>query len=131
MSYDQHNIYAEWNSIKTGTGKTLAQKAVKKDDVKCVEILAAQEKCECWNVPNSDGDTPVLMALKTNKMDVLQILLKCPQVDLNLKDKNGDSLIIVALKTDKMDVVKLLLQHSRVDLSTRDSQGSSVEKVAR
>ena len=64
-------------------------------------------------------------------MDILQILLQCPRVDLNMKDDNGDSLIMVALKTDKIDLVKQLLQHSRVDLSCRDGQGSSLEEIAR
>ena len=106
-------------------------RAVINGNVKSVETLAAQEKCLCWNVPdNNNGDTPVLMALKENKMDILQILLKCPRVDLNLKDEDGDSLIMVALKTKEIDMVKLLLKHPRVDLSTQDSQGSSLENIA-
>ena len=48
--------------VKTYDGEYLAQ-VVDGQDVKCVETLAAQEKCQCWNVPDSDGDTPVLMAL--------------------------------------------------------------------
>ena len=63
-------------------------------------------------------------------MDILKILLKCPRVDLNMKDKNGDSLIMAALKTDKTDLVKLLLKNPRVDLGTRDSQGLSLENIA-
>ena len=118
-------------NVKTSSGETLAQKAVIKGNVKSVETLAAQEKCQCWNVPDRDGDTPVFKALKKDKMDIFQLLLKCPRVDLNMKDKKGDSLIMVALKTDKIDVVKLMLQHSRVDLSIRDSQGASLEKIAR
>ena len=108
----------------------MTQVAVSRGEVKYVETLAATEKCQSWNIPDTDGDTPVLMALKTNKMDILQILLKCPRVDLNIKDGSGDSLIMVALKTDKIDVVKLLLQHPRVDLSCRESQ-ISLEKIAR
>ena len=128
----QPNIDYDFKTYKDdGKSKTLAQTAVWIGNVKCVETLAAQEKFQCWNVPDTDGDTPVLMALKTNKMDILQILLKCPRVDLNMKDKNGDSLNMLALKTEKIDVVKLLPQHSRVDLSTQDSQGSSLEKIAR
>ena len=97
-----------------------------------METLAAQEKFQNWNIPDSDGNTPVLKALKNfEEMDILEILLKCPRVDLNTKDKNGDSLIMVALKTGKIDVVKQLLQHSRVDLSTRDGQKASLEMIAR
>ena len=117
-------------NVKTEDGETLAHVAVRGGGVKCVETLAAQEKCECWNVPDSAEDTPFLKALKRNKMDILQILLQCPRVDLNMKDDNGDSLIMVALKTDKIDLVMQLLQHPRVDLSCRDSQ-ISLQKIAR
>ena len=83
--------------VKTKYGRTLAQEAVFGENVKCVEILAAQEKCECWNVPYSDGNTPVLMALKTNKMDILQTLLKCPRVDLSCRDVEGWSMVFRAI----------------------------------
>ena len=118
-------------NIKSNDGDTLAQVAVRRADVKLVETLAAQEKFHYWNVPDKAGDTPVLKALKENKMDILQMLLNCPRVDLTLNDDNGDSLIMVALKTGRIDVVKLLLQHPGVDLSTRDGQGASLEKIAR
>ena len=121
-------------NIKTNDGQTLAQAAVNvsRGYANIVENLAAQEKFQNWNIPDSDGNTPVLKALKNfEEMDILEILLKCPRVDLNTKDKNGDSLIMVALKTGKIDVVKQLLQHPRVDLSTRDGQGASLEMIAR
>ena len=49
-------------------------------DVKCVETLVAQERCECWNVPDSDGDTPIRRALKEGKTELVKILLRCPRV---------------------------------------------------
>ena len=70
--------------------------------MKSVETLAAQEKCKCWNVPDSDGDTPVLEALKTNKMDILQILLKCPRVDLSCRDAEGWSLVFRAIAMNNL-----------------------------
>ena len=86
-------------NIKTIDGETLAQVAVMEGNVKSVETLAAQEKCQCWNVPDSDGDTPVFKALKTNKMEILEILLKSPSVDLNLNcmDYEGWSLAFRAI----------------------------------
>jgi len=84
-------------NIKTNNGVTLAQRAVITGNVKSVETLAAQEKCQCWNVNDTDGDTPVLKALKENKMDILKILLKCPRVDLSCRDADGWSLLFRAI----------------------------------
>ena len=48
-----------------------------------VETLAAQERCdcECWNIPNSEGNTPVMEAVMDQQEDICKILLKCPRVD--------------------------------------------------
>lgn len=113
-------------NVKDLEGGTLAQVAVTKGGIRCAETLAAQEKCQCWNVPDRDGDTPVLKALKTNQVDILKILLKCPRVDLNMKDKNGDSLIMVALKEDKTEIAEIIMRCPRVDLNCRDSEGWSL-----
>ena len=68
-------------NVKTEDGKTLAQVAVKEGGVRNVETLANLEKFDCWNVPDENGDTPVMMALKSGKTDLVKILVKCPRVD--------------------------------------------------
>ena len=73
-------------NVKTGFGVTLAHAAVRGGDVKCVETLVAQERCDCWNVPNIHGDTPIMKAIKENKVNIFKILTKCERVDLNQKE---------------------------------------------
>ena len=53
-----------------------------------------------WNVKMSNGDTPIMHCLKVNKMEMFNILVECPRVDLNIKDNKGDSLAIWALNND-------------------------------
>ena len=65
--------------------------------VKCVESLAAQESFNCWNVPDMRGDTPIMWALKVGKTEIVEILLRCPRVDLNCRDKEGWSLVFRAI----------------------------------
>ena len=70
--------------------------------VECVKILASQKSCQCWNVPNSDGDTPVMIALEKNKTKIIKILLDCPRVDLKCRNKEGWSLLFRALERNKL-----------------------------
>ena len=79
-------------NVKTEDGETLAQVAVRGGDVKCVETLAAQERFDCWNVPDSEGDTPLMLAISEDNYGVVEILLRCPRVDLSCRDKKGWSL---------------------------------------
>ena len=89
-------------NVKTTFGTTLAQIAVQGDPlsvVKCVETLAAQETFDCWNVPIAhNGETPVMWALKLGKIEIVEILLRCPRVDLDCRDKEGWSVLLRAIQ---------------------------------
>lgn len=89
-------------NVMTDDGETLAQVAVDFGDVKCVETLTAQERCDCWNVPNSDGDTPIMMALKEGKTELAEILLRCPRVDLNCREEESWSLVLKTIQGNKL-----------------------------
>ena len=54
-----------------------------------VETLAAEEQFDCWNVPDSNGDTPIMWALKSGFKEIVEILVRCPRVDLTCRDKKG------------------------------------------
>ena len=89
-------------NVKTEDGETLAQVAVKGGDVRCVETLAAQERCDCWNVPDMWGITPIMWALKEGKTEIVEILLRCSRVDLSCRDKEGWSLVFRAIQRNKL-----------------------------
>ena len=84
-------------NIKTEDGETLGHAAVRGGDVKCVETLAAQETFDCWNVPDNRGDTPIMKALKEGKTEIVEILVRCPRVDLTCRDSGGWSLVFRAI----------------------------------
>ena len=106
MSSDIVNIIVKQPSIdfnvKTDDGETLAQAAISSGGVTCVKTLAAEERCNCWNVPGSYGDTPIMSVVKKGRTDLLEILLNCPRVDLSCKDRAGWSLISRAIQTKKL-----------------------------
>ena len=90
------------HNIKVGfEEETLGHATVRGGNEKCVETLAAQESFKFWNVPNRWGDTPVMMALKEGKTEILKVLLKCPRVNLSCRDKEGWTLIFRAIQMDK------------------------------
>ena len=94
-------------NVKTNGGVTLAQAAVWRGGVKCVETLTAQETFDCWNVPDWRGDTPIMTALKQNETKKVEILLRCPRVDPNCRDKEGWSLVFRAIQRNKLGEKKL------------------------
>jgi len=114
-------------NIKNDDGETLAQRSVINGNVKSVETLADQEECQCWNVPDTDGNTPALKALKENKMDILKILLKCPRVDLSCRDADGWSLLFRAIAMKNRDLVNRILSKMGQDVTGKTLARIAVE----
>ena len=112
-------------------GWTLAIAAVFGGNITCVEILAKQENCDCWNIPNRDGVTPLMEIIRKKKMDVLKILLNCPRVDPNLKDQYGNSPVMEAIKMKESAMAIMMIKCPRVDLETKDRNGASLQRIAR
>ena len=87
-----HQPNVDFN-VKTNDGVTLAQAAfwaaVEMRDEKCLEILAALKTFNCWNDPDTEGNTPITYAVSNGRTKIARILLRCPRVDLafvNLED---------------------------------------------
>ena len=84
--------------LNLSRGRNIAQIAVEEEGgerLRCVEILSRDRRVE-WNIKNSDGDTPIMYCLKTNKMEIFCLLLNCPRVDLNTRDRDGKYLEDIA-----------------------------------
>ena len=84
--------------ITTRRGQTLAHAVVMREDVnvKYIEILAAQEKFDYWNVADYYGNIPIMIVLKRGDQNTLVILTNIPRVDLNVIDNDGQHVEDVA-----------------------------------
>ena len=58
-----------------------------------------------WNAANvnEDGFTPVTFALEERMLEVMEVLMECPQVDVvNLRDKEGWSLLMRSIEGNNL-----------------------------
>ena len=90
-------------SLGRKAGNTVAIFAVLARNVPCVEILAKQ--VNCWNIPEKDGNTPIMNAIRLDNADILKMLLKCSLVNSNKKDGYGDSPVMKVIKEEKMILI--------------------------
>ena len=81
---------------------TLGHAAVRGGEVKCVETLDAEERFHCWNVPDGDGDTPIMFAFKEGQTEIAEILFRSSRVDLSCRDEEGWSLVFRAIQRNKV-----------------------------
>ena len=105
-------------TVQTEMGDTLGHAAVTGGSVECVEKLIAQERFHSWNVPDGplmgQGDTPIMLALKLCNTEIVEILIRCPQVDLSCRDREGWSLVFRAIQRNELGkkMLKIFENHS-------------------
>ena len=122
--------HVDWNR-RNYYGWNIAELAIINRRGSVVKILAEQELCNFWNIPDELGYTPIMYAIRRGDTEILKILLKCPRVDPNIKDGGGDSPVMMAIKMDKIALSRILIKCPRVDLRIKDRNGSSLLKIAR
>ena len=91
--------------VKSDNGQSLVEVAINRGDLKCLEILAAQKNCSGWSVADKNGDLPVMMALKTNKIEIVKYLITLTRVQAALaltRDREGWSLLSRAISTKQL-----------------------------
>ena len=68
------------------------------------------------NIKVTIRDTPVKYCLKYGEMELFEVLVKSPRVDLNILDDAGDAPIIWCLKIEETEDLKILLDCPLVKL---------------
>ena len=86
--------------VRTEDGATLGHAAVLGDDGtgkrSCVEKFAALKNFDGWNICDSDGNTPIMLALMMDRIKMVEILANCPRVNLDFVYDSGKYLEDVA-----------------------------------
>ena len=85
----------------------------------------------CWNELDSDGDPPIMDAIRWRHDEVIKILVDCPRVNLNLKGSNGNTPLFLALKERRASIATRLINSPRIDLGIKDRRGASLQRIAR
>lgn len=69
------------------------------------------------NILDCAGETPLHKATRNNHLKILDILIDCPNIEVNLKNNKRLSALGVALELHHKESIKKLLQHPDIDIS--------------
>ena len=92
-------------SVTDVIGRNIGQIAVEGyegDRQRIVELLSGDRRVD-WNIKNSRGDTPVMICLKTNKIEKASCLINTPGVYLDTVDRDGKYLETIARDNNLTD----------------------------
>jgi len=78
------------------------------------------------NRKDSDGNTPLMLAVESGSIDLIESLLKFPTIDVNVIDQKGVPLLSRAVQRSNSEILKILLKASNVNIDILDSEGRSL-----
>ena len=70
------------------------------------------------NDKNEMGDTPLMVACHQKKAEIVKLLLKQDDLQINLQDDEGETAFNYACQHLSLECVKLLLQHPNIDIKS-------------
>jgi len=77
------------------------------------------------NFKNSEGDTPLLKAVKENfGKACIRSLVECG-ADVNIADSDGDPPIVYTIKRNQEEIAEILLSSATIDKNLKDKRGRS------
>ena len=82
------------------------------------------------HIETNKGNPILYIACYMGKLDIIQLLLAEPRIDVNKKKEGGFSPLFIACLKGHVDVVKLLLAEPRVDVNAQTNGGSSPLHIA-
>ncbi len=64
------------------------------------------------------------------RMRIIELLLKHPDIDVNLKPSNGSNALFLAVTGNCKEAVNLLLQNKKININTQDNKGRTALMLA-
>jgi ankyrin repeat protein len=77
------------------------------------------------NIPNKDGDTPLMWAVKNGNVEVIRALKEIKNIKPNIPNKDGDTPLMWAVKNGKVEVIRALQEVQGIDPNIPNKDGDT------
>lgn len=114
-----------------GDGRCPLHIAVEKGNLLAVDFLLHEAKADP-NTKSKDasGATPLHLAVKGERLDIIEKLLSHDAIKVNLGDRYQATPLLRATEIQAEDVIAVLLKHPDIDVSAADHSGKSPLHIA-
>ena len=95
-------------------------KEQEKEDERTLESFLLKSSNININTQDIHGQTPLIIACKLGREEVVCSLLCCPNLDMNIADKYGNTALLNASAYGYEDIVEMLLDHKDIQVNKGD-----------
>lgn len=111
-----------------GPGWTAVAATAVRGRIKTLELLHARGADV--NIPTIHGDTPLILAISNDYIEVAELLLSIESMDINAANENGATALHSAAARGNIRIVDLLLAHQNIHVLCTDDFGQTPLQVA-
>lgn len=112
--------------LKDNFGRIPLYYAVAQGEMKVIELFLGGEV----NGIQRDGKTPLMRACAEGRIDLAEIILDVPGVDINAQNEDGLTALHWAVKCEKEHSVALLINTPNINLNIQDKEGETALHLA-
>lgn len=120
-----HDVRADMKVYDDGSlrGNLLFDAIGRGDFVTFCEIIKGN--VSLINLQNSEGDTPLHLAIIKNNMDMIKVLLENDSINVNLKNHQGNTPLHLAVMKDNASIIDELLKKDNIDVNLKNNSDNT------
>ena len=94
---------------------TLLTYACETGQIDLVTMLIKSGKVNVNSYAPTNGNTPLMIAIQNDHIDIAKLLIELPSTDINLRNYNRQTALTIAVEKDKPDIVCLIVNNKKFD----------------
>ena len=110
-------------NISADQGMTALHIAI--EDTHVYAKIVEPDNTECGNISNLDGDTPLHLAVQSQRITCVKLLLASAFCDPNVINSKGDTPLHIACRQGSVEIIDSLLCSEKIDLHIPNTHGKT------
>ena len=130
MNIDLDKFYTKYNEYELfkmtpDEAEKVLYKELSKDfpNVKYVKEILKTAPIYINSQNNKTETTPLIFAASMRHLEIVQLLLQIPEIDVNLQDIHGMSALMYATSNSDTLMIKLLLDRPEININLKNTWG--------
>jgi ankyrin repeat protein len=103
--------------IENGVMRSLLEYFINKSNFEAIELLSKLPSIDINIKDDNYKETPLHIAVASQESEIVSILLKHPDIDVNAQNIRGETPLMYGIPVAQPEIIQLLLDHPKIDVN--------------